>query len=107
MALLLAEQARVAAQEPQEFWLWPEHEAALHLFQAARTQFHYGPSGLPTGLDYPGVRASPAFVAIPPDEREAVLADVCVMERAWINAKVRAELERRAYEKHLKAIGHG
>jgi hypothetical protein len=104
MALLLAEQARVAAEEPDEFWLWAENIQALHLFQSVTTQFRIGPSGLPTGLDYAGVRASGAFAAIPLDQREATFADVCVMERGWINAMVRAELERRESDKHFKGL---
>jgi hypothetical protein len=104
MALLLAEQARVAAEEPDEFWLWPEHVAPMQLFEGCKTQFRYSATGLPTGLDYAGVRASPAFMAIPPDEREAAFADASVIERAWINAKVRAELERRECEKHFRSI---
>jgi hypothetical protein len=104
-ALLLAEQARVAAEEPDEFLLWPEHEPALQLFLGVETQFRYGPAGLPTGLDYAGVRASPVFAAMPPDQREAAFLDVCAMERAWINAKVRAERDRRQCAKHFGALG--
>jgi hypothetical protein len=107
MALLLAEQARVAAEQPDEFWVWQEHVAALELFRAVATQFRYSATGLPTGLDYASVRASPFFVALPVDQRESTFADVCVMERAWISAVIRAEAERRQEREHFEALGHG
>lgn len=65
------------------FWLWPEHVAVLNLWFAAQTQWRHGMAG-PTGLDYAGVRAAPAFRRIPRADRERVLDDVCVMERAWL-----------------------
>ena len=67
---------------------------ALSLFRAVETQFRWQ-DGAPTGLDYCGVRAAPAFRALPRDRREAVFADVCVMERPWINATVRDIIARR------------
>lgn len=75
------------------FHLWPEHEAALQLFQAVETQFQRTNEGLPTGLDYCRVRAHPAFRALPRAEREAVLADVATMEPAWIRERVRLHVD--------------
>lgn len=67
------------------FCLWPENLPALNLFNDVQTQWKVGPLG-PTGLDYPGVRASPAFNRIAPSEREQVFEGACVMERAYLAA---------------------
>ena len=74
---------RLAQATVQEFHLLPECVPVLDLFQAVQTQWRYGAAG-PTGLDYSGVRAHPAFRRIPRAGREEMLDDLCVMERAWL-----------------------
>lgn len=77
-----------------EFYLWPENLAALLLFNEVQTQWQIGPLG-PTGLNYPGVRASPAFERIAPVLREEVLDGACVMERAYLAALAENDRARR------------
>ena len=78
------------------FNLWPENVPAFDLFQQVQTQWRIGFAG-PTGLDYAGVRASPAFRRIRRRLRERTLDEICTMERAWLDAaaEVRAENEQR------------
>ena len=66
-------------------YLWPCNVAIWDIWCDLQTQWRHGMAG-PTGLDYAGVRASPAFRSIPRADREAILADVCVMERSWLSA---------------------
>lgn len=70
---------------PPVFHLWPEHLPALALWSDVQTQWRVGMAG-PTGLDYAGVRASPAFVALRRSKREKVFADLCIMEAAALQA---------------------
>lgn len=77
------------------FYLWPECLDALNLFNAVQTQWKVGPMG-PVGLDYPGVRASPAFNRLPPDRREEVFEEVCVMECAYLGVLAERAAERAA-----------
>lgn len=89
LAVIAARQA--AAQQvdgPGIFRLWPEHVPALQLWQSVETQLRWD-DGQPTGLDYWGVRCSPAFRKLPRDQRESIFEDVCTMERAWIAAKLK------------------
>lgn len=59
-----------------------------------QTQWRHGYAG-PTGLDYAGVRASPAFRVIPRRQQEECMAGLCVMERAWLEKRAElAEQER-------------
>lgn len=67
-----------------EFLLWAEHEAALDLYYAVDTQWRIGVAG-PTGLDYAGVRAAPAFRRLGA-RREQVFSDLCHIERGWLRA---------------------
>lgn len=76
-----------APADVQVFRLWPEHEAALNLYYAVRTQWRVGVSG-PTGLDYAGVRAAPAFRRLGP-RREQVFEDLCAIERGWLEEHAR------------------
>jgi len=85
---LVAEGPLVDRVEP--FYLWPECLDALTLFNSVQTQWRIGPMG-PVGLDYLGVRASPAFRRLPRARREDVFEEVCVMEAAYL-----AELAERA-----------
>ena len=85
-----------AAAALPEFWLWPECEPAFVLWAAVQTQWRAGLQGY-TGLDYAGVRAHPAFVAIRGrGRRERLLADVHTLERAllreWAEQRARRRL---------------
>ncbi len=83
-----------ASQAPEVFELWSEHLPALRLFRAVETQFCFS-EGQPTGLNYCGVRAAPAFRRLPRDRREDVFEDVCTMERAWIRKRMELAIEHR------------
>lgn len=76
-----------------EFHLWPEHLDALRLWIGVQTQWRHGFDG-PTGLDYAGVRASPAFRRLATIDRDRVFDELCVMERAALDA-LRADRARR------------
>lgn len=77
----------------QVFRLWSEHEAAHDLYYAVRTQWRVGVAG-PTGLDYAGVRAAPAFRRLGP-RREQVFEDLCAIEQGWLQEHARLAAERR------------
>jgi hypothetical protein len=65
--------------------LWPENVPAVRLYLACDTQWRYaGMNGIPTGLDYDGVRAVMALQAIPHADRPALFADVQVLEQAQL-----------------------
>ncbi len=55
---------------------------------AVQTQWQWATDGMGSrrvGLSYPGVRAAPAFARLRGRrQREAMLADLCVMEAAWL-----------------------
>ena len=89
---LYAERSEDAPQF-DECWLWPENLPALQLFNSVQTQWTVGPVG-PVGLNYPGVRASPAFLRIPEGERESVFEGACVMERAYLAALAERAAQR-------------
>jgi hypothetical protein len=59
------------------------------MWVAVQTQWQWATDGMGSrrvGLSYPGVRAAPAFVALRGRrQREAMLADLCIMESAWLN----------------------
>lgn len=73
--------------------------AVLRLWGGVQTQWRHGFAG-PTGLDYAGVRASPAWHAAPLRRRERLFAELVVMERAAL-----VEWGRMARERH--AAGRG
>lgn len=79
----------------KDFWLWPEHVDALVLWQAVQTQWRMVAEIGATGLDYTGVRASPAFRAIQRDTRERVFGDLCVIEGAALREWGQQREERR------------
>jgi hypothetical protein len=58
-----------------------------------QTQWRHGYSG-PTGLDYSGVRASPALRRVPRKQREELMQDLCVMEFAWLSERARVSEEK-------------
>jgi len=84
-----------AADEPEPFFLWPEHLPALELWAGVQTQWRAGAQGF-TGLDYAGVRASPAFRRLAPRDRERVFGEVEVMERATLTAWAEMRAAERA-----------
>lgn len=75
-----------APELPNEFYLWPEHEQSYVLWLSVQTQWRESWGGR-TGLCYEGVRAAPAFIGIKGRrKREQCFADVCIMERAALEA---------------------
>ena len=66
---------------------------AFNVWIAVQTQWRHGFNG-PSGLDYAGVRAAPAFRRTPAAEREALFEDLCVMERATLREFDRMRQER-------------
>lgn len=82
---LVADRSGAAQPADDEFALWPEALPVFNLFQACSTQWRHGPMG-PTGFDYMGIRCSPAFRRLARDQRESVFEDLCIMERAWLDA---------------------
>lgn len=78
----------------EEFALRPENLPVLGLWGAVQTQWRTGMAG-PIGLDYPGIRASPAFQRLPEADREDVFEGVCIMERAWLAKRAQIDKEER------------
>lgn len=65
--------------------LWPENVPAVLIYLACDTQWRYaGMNGVPTGLDYDGVRAVMDIQAIPRAERPALFADIQTLEQAQL-----------------------
>lgn len=91
----LARQGLIQTGSGEEFHLRPENAPVLALWGQVQTQWRHGMAG-PTGLDYQGVRASPAFRRIDAADREDLFEGVCIMERAWL-AK-RAEINKQERE---------
>lgn len=72
----------------------------FRLFEAVQTQLRWADSR-PTGLDWHGVRAHPSSWAIPEAQRERVLADLAVMEPAWMAERNRVITERLKEQRQL------
>ncbi len=68
---------------------------ALTLWQGVQTQWRMVSEIGATGLEYEGVRASPAFRALPREQRESVFADLCAVEAAALRAWGEMRDERR------------
>lgn len=68
---------------------------ALTLWQGVQTQWRMVSEIGATGLEYEGVRASPAFRAIQRDKRERVFGDLCVIEGAALREWGEMRDERR------------
>lgn len=81
--------------------LWPENLPAVELYLAAETQWrHAGMNGVPTGLDYAGVRALLDLWPLPaaPDPQaalQALFADLQTLEREHLRV-VHDRLRREA-----------
>lgn len=76
------EEAAGPAMEP--FHLLPENVSILKLWMGVQTQWRNSFAG-PTGLDYAGVRASPALRRVPRRKRERAIELLCAMERAVLD----------------------
>lgn len=86
----------VDAEPPAVFDLWAEHEPVLRLWWGVATQWRIS-DGQRTGLDYPGVRAAPAFRAVPRADRESLFDDLVAVEHAYVSelgrqAQIRASM---------------
>lgn len=89
--------ARIRERAPQwpEFLLWRENAQALDLWWSLQSQWRIS-DGMATGLDWSSVRAVPAVVALRGRRRrEALLADIAVMEHAWLAERARIVAQRR------------
>lgn len=60
--------------------LWPEHMAAVRLFDAAGTQWNVAPRGI-VGLRYEALPVLREALAIPAQDWEQVFADLQVLEQ--------------------------
>jgi len=77
--------------------LWPENVTAVLLYLACDTQWRYaGMSGLPTGLDYAGVRAVMDLQAIPSDAHPALFQDLQTLEREHLAVSAERAAKERA-----------
>ena len=72
--------AIVKKKDAGEVEVWPENWQAFNLFARLGTQWSVGAGG-PTGLRYEAVYPLLDRVASTPDEWDALLDDVAVMER--------------------------
>lgn len=89
-----AEGGAAGAPGMEPFHLWPEHVAVLGVWFGVQTQWRHGFAG-PTGLDYAGVRAAPAFRALARQHREPAFDALCIMERATLGEWARMRDEAR------------
>jgi hypothetical protein len=77
--------------------LWPENIPAVELYLAAETQWrHAGMNGVPTGLDYAGVRAVMDLQAIPRADRPGLFADLQTLEQAHLQVSHQRLAQERA-----------
>lgn len=100
-----AQPAQPGAAEPaaREFRLWSEHVHAAALFDGCRTQWRRDGNGSPTGLDYAGVRASPAFRRLPREWRERAFEDLRSIEHGWLRECARLAAAERARRQQAPA----
>ena len=69
---------------PRQMALPADAVDALELFLRCTTQWRYGPSGLPTGLDYAAVRAVAEWFATPRAAFDDLrLIEAGFLEEAW------------------------
>ena len=77
--------------------LWPENVPAVLLYLACDTQWRYaGMSGVPTGLDYAGVRAVMDLQAVPSDAHPALFQDLQALEREHLAVSAERAAKERA-----------
>ena len=65
--------------------VWPENRESVLVFMSLRTQWRSGFNG-PTGLDYAVLPEAWRRLKIAPDRRDAVFADLQVLEAAALAA---------------------
>ena len=77
--------------------LWPENVPAVLLYLSCDTQWRYaGMNGVPTGLDYAGVRAVMDLQAIPSDAHPALFQDLQALEREHLAVSAERAAKERA-----------
>ena len=77
--------------------LWQENVPAVLLYLACETQWRYaGMSGVPTGLDYAGVRAVMDLQAVPSDAHPALFQDLQALEREHLAVSAERAAKERA-----------
>jgi len=77
--------------------LWPENVPAVLLYLSCDTQWRYaGMNGVPTGLDYAGVRAVMDLQAIPRADRPGLFADLQTLEQAQLQVSHQRLAQERA-----------
>lgn len=77
-----------------DFWLWPEHVAALRLWLQLGTQWRTGMAGA-TGLDYTAVESVFRIQGIRGADRRERFADLQVLElgtlKVWADQRARQQ----------------
>lgn len=71
--------------DDDEFWLWPENEAAFQLWLSLQSQWMVGMSG-PTGLNYAGVEVCMRLRGTKKSEQRALFDSIQAMEQAALEA---------------------
>lgn len=79
----LAPEEGVSLTQDDEFWLWPENEAAFLLWLRIQTQWNWN-MHQPTGLNYVGIETCMRLSGIRPKERERLFEMMQVMEDATL-----------------------
>jgi hypothetical protein len=69
--------------DDDEYWLWPENDAAFALWLSLQTQWNVGMKGV-TGLHYPGVEACMRLRGTRPKERAGLFGMVQMMEQVCL-----------------------
>jgi len=78
---LCADDSQIIDQD--EFWLWPENEAAFNFWLAIQTQWNASMAGA-TGLNYPGVEACMRLRGLKKKSRQELFLSIQMMERACL-----------------------
>ena len=72
------------------------------LYLACDTQWRYaGLNGVPTGLDYAGVKAVMDLQALPQEDRQGLFADIQILERTQLQVTHQRLAQERAKEKSV------
>jgi hypothetical protein len=64
----------------QSIEIWPEHEQAVSVFAAARTQWRMAPMGGVVGLDYGALPAVLEMMGVPRADWNEVFEQIRIME---------------------------
>lgn len=70
--------------DQDEFWLWPENEAAWWLWHGLQTQWVVGMAGA-FGLNYAGVEADMRMLCVPKKKRREYYVLIKHMEQAALD----------------------